>query len=176
MGRAKRAMLVATSGLLLVAGGWAYAQQRAPSRVSPEDFIEIQQALWRNHQGFDFATTDNAEMWLRSFAADAELHNGGRIIKGEDGIRGFALDYYKGNPERRMRHWTSTFTVTPTAEGAMLSSFWMITTSESAKGSLRLGATGRYESSVVKAADGSWRIKKHVVFGEGSIIATAAQQ
>lgn len=38
---------------------------------------------------------------------------------------------------------------------------------------MRLGGTGRYESSMVKTPDG-WRIKKHVVFGEGAIVATVA--
>jgi hypothetical protein len=170
----KRWVLVAMVGTLLIAGGWVYAQQRTASRVSAEDFIGVQQALWTNHHGFDFAPSDNAEMWTRSFTPDAELHNGGRVIKGENAIRQFALDYYKSNALRRMRHWTSTFTVTKTNEGAMLSAFWMITTSEDPKAPMRLGATGRYESSMVKTSDG-WRIKKHVVFGEGGIVATAAQ-
>jgi hypothetical protein len=175
MGRAPRTLLVVMLGALLVGAGWVSAQNPTTSRprIHADDFIEIQQALWRNHQGFDFATSDNADMWLRSFAPDAELHNGGRIIKGEDGIRGFALDYYQTNPERRMRHWTSTFTVTPTAEGATLSAFWMITVSETAKGPMRLGGSGRYETTMVKVADGSWRIKKHVVFGDGAIVAAA---
>ena len=40
------------------AGGFGWAQQRGGSRLTVEDYAEIQRLLWTNHQGFDFATED----------------------------------------------------------------------------------------------------------------------
>ena len=158
--------IVALCGVV-AATSWGYAQQRGTPTVTAQDFVEIQQLLWRNHQGFDFASRDNADMWVSTFTPDAELNSPGRAVVGEEAIRQLALDYFKDDPQRRIRHWTSTFLVTPTPEGATLTAFWMITTS-SGGGPLRLGGTGRYESTLVKTDDG-WRLKRHVAISEGSL-------
>ena len=68
-----------------------------------------------------------------------------------------------------MRHWTSTFHVTPNAEGATLSAFYFTMTQEQGRPGLNIGrSAGRYESLVVKTPAG-WRIKHHVVFSEGAV-------
>lgn len=148
--------------------GFACAQRSGGSGLTAEDYNEIQRLLWTNHQGFDFATQDNADLWLSTFLPDGEIHNSGRVVAGEDEIREFALGYYRSDPDRKMRHWTSTFYITPNDEGATLSAFWYIMTQESGQTGLRIGPAGRYESTVVKTADG-WRIKKHGVFMEGMV-------
>ena len=160
--------IVALCGVV-AAASWGYTQQRRDPTITAQDFVEIQQLLWRNHQGFDFANRDNGEMWVSTFTPDAELDSPGpgRVIVGEKAIRQAALDYFKDDPQRRIRHWTSTFLVAPTPEGATLTAFWMITTS-SGGGPLRLGGTGRYESTLVKTDDG-WRLKRRVAISEGSL-------
>ena len=110
-------VIVALCGVV-AAASWGYAQQRGTPTVTAQDFVEIQQLLWRNHQGFDFASRDNADMWVSTFTPDAELNSPGRAVVGEEAIRQLALDYFKDDPQRRIRHWTSTFLVTPTPEGA----------------------------------------------------------
>lgn len=147
------------------AGGWAFAQQQKTS-VSPEDFIQIQELLWRNHWGFDFATEDHADLWTSTFTPDAELEQGGRVVRrGAQDVRQMALDYYKDAPTRKMRHFTSTFYIRPTAEGANLQAFWYITTQEPGQTGMRLGGSGRYNSDVVKTS-GGWKIKRHRVLGD----------
>ena len=154
--------------------GYAYAQQRGGPALSAADYGEIQRLLWTNHQGFDFATEDNADLWTSTFLPDGEIHNSGRVVAGEDAIREFALGYFRDDPERKIRHWTSTFYITPNPEGATLSAFWYIMTQESGQTGLSIGPAGRYESDVVKTPQG-WRIKKHGVFGEGFVTARATQ-
>ena len=155
------------------AGGFGWAQQRGGSRLTVEDHAEIQRLLWTNHQGFDFATEDNADLWTSTFLPDGEIHNSGRVVAGEDEIRRFALNYFANDPERKIRHWTSTFYITPHEEGATLSAFWYIMTQESGQTGLTIGPAGRYESVVVKTGDG-WRIKTHGVFVEGMVSAGPA--
>ncbi len=45
----------------------------APSKLSTEDFTEIQRLLYTNHTGYDFAFRDNGKMWADSFTDDAVL-------------------------------------------------------------------------------------------------------
>src|SRR5205807_767691 len=109
------------------------------------------------------------DMWTSTFLPDAILDNGTIHLEGEKAIRQFSLDYYQDDPKRIMRHWTSTFHVTPNAEGAVLSTFYFIMTQEQGRPGLNLGTSaGRYESLVVKTRAG-WRIKHHVVLGEGAV-------
>ncbi len=170
----RRRLMVAL--VVFVAGaasGWAVAQQRKTS-VNPDDFIQIQELLWKNHWGFDFTTEDHADLWTSTFTPDAELEQGGRVVRsGLQDIRQMALDYYKDQPTRKMRHWTSTFYIRPTPEGANLRAFWYITTQEPGQTGMRIGGSGQYNSDVVKTPAG-WRIKRHRVVSDGGIVANAA--
>ena len=152
------------------AAGFVYAQQRGEPALAADDYAAIQRLLWTNHQGFDFATDDNADLWTSTFVPDAEIHNSGRVVAGGEAIREFALDYFKTDPRRKIRHWTSTFHITPSAEGATLAAFWFIMTQSGGEDGLRIGSGGRYESTVVRTPTG-WRIKKHVVLPEGPVTA-----
>ena len=154
----------------LVGAGVTQAQ-RQPA-ISTEDFTEIQRLLYTNHTGYDFAMRDNADMWTGTFLPDAVLDNGPTHLVGEKEIRQFALTPLKTNPDRKFRHWTTTFHVSPHKEGAILSAFYLTIADSGPKRNMVIGGTGRYESLVVKTRDG-WRIKHHVVHGEGGVTARA---
>ncbi|HEV3063189.1 MAG TPA: nuclear transport factor 2 family protein [Vicinamibacterales bacterium] len=165
-----RLRILAAAGLAsaVVAGGWSHATQMQVPRVSAQDFTEIQDLLWTNHTGYDFAQRDNGDMWTSTFLPDAVLDNGSTHLEGQTAIRRYATDYYKADPKRILRHWTSTFHVTPNAVGATLSAFYFTMTQDQGKPGLNIGVAGRYESLVVKT-DAGWRLKHHVVYGEGAV-------
>jgi hypothetical protein len=168
----KRHVIPAFLCLISALGGAAlvHAQQKK-TPLTTDDYYEIQRLLYTNHTGYDFAIRDNGDMWTSTFLPDAILDNGPTThLVGEAAIRAYAVTPAKAAPTRKFRHWTSTFNVTPNNEGAILSAFYLVISDSNGTGPMTIGATGRYESLVVKTKNG-WRIKHHVVYGEGSAIA-----
>ncbi|MGE0392359.1 MAG: nuclear transport factor 2 family protein [Vicinamibacterales bacterium] len=163
--------------LLSAAGGAVFVHAQQKKSIATDDFVEIQRLLYANHTGYDFAVRDNGDLWTSTFTPDAVLDNGPNThLVGETAIRAYAAGPAAKAPSRKFRHWTSTFHVTPNAEGAILSAFYLIVSDGEGNGPMTVGATGRYESQVVKTKQG-WKIKHHVVYGEGSAVArTAAMQ
>lgn len=143
----------------------------APSKISTEDFTEIQRLLYTNHTGYDFAFRDGGKMWADSFTADAVLDNPPSHLVGRKQIQAYATDPLVLDPERKLRHWTTTFNVQPHPEGAILSAFYIAVINTTPRREMLITGTGRYESLVVKTKDG-WRLKHHVVISEGSLLAT----
>jgi hypothetical protein len=166
----KRVMAtLALCGVSAFAGAtWSQARAAA-SRVSTEDFTEIQRLLYDNHTGYDFAARDNGEMWANTFTDDAVLDNPPTHLVGRKQIQAYATDPLVKDPKWTLRHWTTTFHVTPTAEGAILSAFYIAVQNNGPNRELAMNGTGRYESLVVKTKDG-WRIKHHVVISEGKLL------
>ncbi len=165
----KRIVIAAIAcAAVVVAAGWVSAQQKKAPTLTTVDRYEIQDLLMTNHTGYDFALRDNGDMWTNTFTPDAVLDNPPTHLEGHQAIRAYALDPYKTDPKRMLRHWTSTFHVTPNAEGAILSAFYVTMTSSQGKPMVFGSSTGRYESQVVKTRDG-WRIKHHVVISEGPV-------
>ncbi len=169
----KRMVLPVFLCLLSAAAGAALVQAQQKKSLTSDDYFEIQRLLYTNHTGYDFAIRDNGEMWTKTFTPDAILDNAPSHLVGEKEIRAYAVDPAQAAPTRKFRHWTSTFNVTPNAEGAILSAFYLVISDNNGVGPMTIGATGRYESQVVKTKDG-WRIKHHVVHGEGSAVARTA--
>jgi hypothetical protein len=160
---------VAAVAVFAMAGRGLAQQQKAAARISTADYAEIQRLLYTNHTGYDFARKDNADMWTDTFLPDAVLDNPPTHLEGHAQIRAYALAPLKLDPKRELRHWTSTFHVEPHPEGAILSAFYVTMTQSQGRPGMVFGmSTGRYESVVVKTADG-WRIKHHVVIGEGPV-------
>jgi hypothetical protein len=154
---------------MLATAVWMQAQQK--SAFGTNDFLDLQRLLWRNHWGYDFADQDNAEMWLSSFTPDAVLDSGaGQPITGVENIRQFALRQFRTNPDSKTRHYTSTFNMTPNAEGAVLSALYFIVMKDLKTGAMQLSRTGYYESQAVRTKDG-WKIKHHIVHLEGELTA-----
>lgn len=170
MRRMRLVVVLTASAVIVGLGGWGYAQQKkTPAPLSTDDYVEIQRLLYTNHTGYDLAQRDNGDMWTNTFLPDAVLDNPPSHLVGHKEIRAYATDPYKTDPKRMLRHWTSTFHVSPHPEGAILSAFY--TTMISVKGGPMTwgGSTGRYESLVVKTKDG-WRFKHHVVISEGPVV------
>lgn len=166
--RQRIAIAVIVCATTVAATGWVFAQQKKIPTVTAQDRYEIHDLLMTNHTGYDFASRDNADMWVSTFTPDAVLDNPPSHVVGLQEIRAFAMNQYKTDPKHMLRHWTSTFHVTPNAEGAILSAFY-VTMRSSQGGPMVFGAsTGRYESQVIKTRDG-WRIKHHVIVSEGPV-------
>ncbi len=153
-------------------GGLSLSAQPRLTRVSADDFVAIQQLLWDNHWGYDFAIRDGADLWTSTFLPDARIDSDAGVhLSGHAEIRQYALDPIKQNPDRRLRHWTSTFQITPNKEGAILKAFWYTVADDGKPGSkLTIGVTGWYESQVVRTSQG-WKIKRHGIHPEGGIVA-----
>ena len=170
----KRFIVPAVLCLVSALGGAALVQAQQKRSLSAEDFSEIQRLLYANHTGYDFAMRDDGDLWLSTFTPDAVLDNGPNThLVGEKAIRAYASEPAALAPSRRFRHWTSTFHVTPNAEGAILSAFYLVISDNNGKSPMTIGATGRYESQVVKTKQG-WKIKHHVVYSEGSTVARSS--
>jgi hypothetical protein len=167
----KRYLAPAIMCVISALSGAAFVQaQQSRKAISTEDFVEIQRLLWSNHTGYDFAVRDNGDLWTSTFTPDAILDNGPSThLVGEKEIRAYATDPAAKSPDRHFRHWTSTFHVTPNAEGAILSAFYIAVYDNNGRGPMFMGPTGRYESQVVKTKAG-WKIKHHRVYSEGSIV------
>lgn len=159
---------------LCAASAWAGATwsrvKAAPSKISTEDFTEIQRLLYTNHTGYDFAERDRGALWASTFTEDAVLDNPPTHLEGRKRIQAYATDPIDKDPNYKLRHWTTTFHVTPHPEGAILSAFWIPLTNTGPNREFVVGGTGRYESLVVKTKDG-WKIKHHVVVAEGPVVA-----
>src|SRR5689334_6465314 len=111
----------ATVALCVVSAlaGTVWGQVRRAAAISTDDFVEIQRLLWTNHTGYDFAMRDHGDMWTSTFLPDAVLDNGPTThLVGADQIRQYSVTPLKDDPDRKFRHWTSTFHLTPNAEGA----------------------------------------------------------
>ena len=172
----KRVMFVLVLCAVSAFGGATWSQAKAAaSRISTEDFTEIQRLLYTNHTGYDFASRDNGEMWANTFLDDAVLDNPPTHLVGRKQIQAYSTDPLVKDPQRKLRHWTTTFNATPTPEGAILSAFYIAITNTGPNREMVIGGTGRYESLVVKTKDG-WRIKHHVVVSEGPVVATPIPQ
>jgi hypothetical protein len=152
-------------------GGAIWSQvTAAPSKISTEDYTEIQRLLYTNHTGYDFAERDRGALWASTFTEDAVLDNPPSHLVGRKQIQAYATDPIDKDPQRKLRHWTTTFSVTPHPEGAMLSAFWIPLTNTGPNREFVVGGTGRYESLVVKTKDG-WKLKHHKVISEGPVVA-----
>ncbi len=171
----KRIVLPMTLCFVSALGGAALVQaQQKKTNITTDDFVEIQRLLYANHTGYDFAMRDNGDLWTSTFTPDAILDNGPNThLVGEKEIRAYATVPADRSPTRKFRHWTSTYNVTPNAEGAILSAFYLVISDGDGRTPMTIGATGRYESQVVKTKSG-WKVKHHVVYMEGSAIARTA--
>ena len=118
------------------------AQQNSV-HISTDDFTAIQRLLYANHTGYDFASRDNGDLWTSTFAPDAVLDNPPTRLVGEKAIRAYATDPVQKTPDRKLRHWTTTFHVTPAPEGAILSAVYLIISDPGGKG-MAIGGTGRH--------------------------------
>ncbi len=167
----RRAMAVLALCAVSAVGGAMWARtDAAPSRISTEDFTEIQRLLYTNHTGYDFAERDHGALWASTFTEDAVLDNPPTHLVGRKQIQAYASDPVDQDPTRKLRHWTTTFSVTPHPEGAILSAFYIPLTNSGPNREFVVGGTGRYESLVVKTKDG-WKIKHHKVVSEGPVVA-----
>jgi 3-phenylpropionate/cinnamic acid dioxygenase small subunit len=161
----RRLSAALTIGLFaaFASAGWAWAQGRSSSgALTGADYAEIHQLYARYAQGTDFG---NAEMWLGVFTQDATFRptanqpGGGTAHVGREAMTKWRAGVFAGRkPPYHYRHWTSSWVITPTADGnARGRVYWMAfdPTTEP----LAVVDTGFYEDTYVRTADG-WRIRE----------------
>ena len=140
-------------------GGLGFAAQRDASSevLSGADYADIIHLFGRYNQGTDFR---DAEMWLSVFTEDAVFQPGvGReeYVGKEALAKWRAENFAARSPERKYRHWNSSWVVTKTADGARGRGYLVginVTTGEPV-----LHESGYYEDVYVKTPEG-WRIKE----------------
>ena len=139
--------------------GMGYAQPRggASEMLSGSDYAEIIHLFGRYNQGTDFR---DAEMWLSVFTDDAVFQPG---VDREEYVGKAALAEWRAQnfaaraPDRRYRHWNSSWVVTPTTEGATGRGYLLGINATT--GDPVVEESGYYEDVYVETSDG-WRIKE----------------
>lgn len=159
---ARRVVQVAVLvGVVLTGIGWVHAQGsgKGGMTITPQDYAELQHLALRLNQGADFHDSD---LWVSQWTPDGVWTNtSGREYVGHDGLREYRRTRRAEVGGRSdIRHWTNGLVLTPTADGAIGRSYYMIlnvTTSPPTT-----VASGHYEDVFAKTADG-WRIKHRVI-------------
>src|SRR5258708_2466783 len=147
--------------LSLVVGGvtWSHAQQRA-TKLTADDYIEIQQLYARYNHAID---SGDAEGYANLFVPDGSFNNN----IGHDAL----IAFIKNRNGANMRHWNTNLVITPTPEGASGAVSLMFLTAGLTP-PVVTGA-GKYDDTLVKTAQG-WRFKKRTNRREGPPAAAPA--
>ena len=158
-------------GLLaaLTSVGWVWAQGRSNARaLTGTDYAEIYQLYARYAQGTDFG---NAKMWLDVFTDDATFNpsangaNGGSPQVGKQAITKWRMDNFAARkPDRQYRHWTGSFTITPSPDGnATGRVYWQAF--DPTINPRSVTDTGYYDDIYVRTSNG-WRIKQRLAHSD----------
>ena len=129
----------------LVLAGMAPASAQT---LSAADHLEIQQLYARYNHTMDGG---DAEGWADTFGADGMFRN----ATGRDALVEFATNLHK-NRIGIARHWNTNLVVTPTAEGADGTCYFMLWNTGVRPPTITV--SGKYNDKLVKTADG-WRFK-----------------
>jgi hypothetical protein len=134
---------------------WVYAQTSAgPSgRLSPEDFLEIEQLVQGYTHGIDVGPEDAS--WV--FTPDGSFVSSRRTVKGEKEVKAMYADRRKRhNPKQR--HLLTNLIIKPTTEGAAGTAY--ITVVEPGANSMpTISYYGMYDDTYVRTPLG-WRIMR----------------
>jgi hypothetical protein len=136
--------------------GWVYAETNArPSgRLSPEDFLEIEQLVQGYTHGIDIGPEDASWVYTPD-GVFASANN--RSVNGEKELKAF----YEARRKRhnpRQRHLVTNLIVKPTTEGASGTAY--ITIVEPGTNSMPMIAYyGMYNDTYVRTREG-WRLKR----------------
>jgi hypothetical protein len=155
--------IVLMSLLVAVAGvGWGYAQQRnGGERLTPQDYIEIQQLYATYSHTLDKAEGDR---FASTFTADGEFTRGRAAGSGSETrtpLKGTQALTRMGSTVGGGRHFTANLTITPTPDGARGSCYLLLLDAHNVPATLT--ETAIYDDTLVKTAQG-WRFKKRVVW------------
>lgn len=149
-------LIIMCTTTMVAAASWISAQQKRPSRLTAEDYMEIQQLYQSYQRGVDGGPQDSS--WV--FTPDGAFVNGGRTVSGEKALKEFYANVNKTHVDK-IRHLLSNIIVSPLSEGANGSAYlFTIDGTDSSKPSM-IVYYGVYDDMLVKTAAG-WRIKRRV--------------
>ena|SRR5579872_231383 len=143
-----------------VVGGvtWSRAQQRV-TKLTADDYIEIQQLYARYNHAIDGG---DAEGYASLFVPDGSFNNN----VGHDQL----VTFIKNRNGANMRHWNTNLVITGTPEGAS-GSVYLMFLNVGVNPPVVTGA-GKYDDTLVKTSDG-WRFKRRTNRREGPPAAPA---
>lgn len=154
-------VLVTLAVVFTLGFGWVSAQQRGggSSGLTGQDYGEIENLYARYSQGSDF---QDAELFVSAFSEDGTIVRAdGSSITGMTALRAERAERYQGRTgDVGRRHRTSSYLITPTADGASGRAYYVlldVTTRPSTTIS-----TGYYDDEFVRTSDG-WRIKRRTI-------------
>jgi hypothetical protein len=148
-----RTRLVCTVTLVVGAVALALAGQQSVGKLSPEDYIEIEQLYARYNHLID---SGDAEGYASLFTPDGSFN----ANKGHDAL----VQFIRNRNAPNLRHWNTNLVITPTAEGARGAVYLMFL--NVAGRPAAVGNAGKYEDTLVKTPQG-WRFKTRVNRIEG---------
>ena len=134
----------------------------ASGGLTAQDYADIQQLYWRYNHGADFG---DADLYASVFTDDAVLRSSdGQEHIGKDEITGFISRSLAGRTgDTGRRHWNNSWRITPSAEGARGSTYWLLLGVST--GQPTNSRSGYYEDVYAKTSDG-WLIKSRTIFGD----------
>jgi len=156
--RTRHSLMAITLLGFFAAGGWVYTQQKTSpgtAVLTGLDYAEIQQLYVRYAHAIN---AGNGEAYAAVFTADGGFHSlqpadgSLRHIVGHKAL----VEFANQGTMRKMRAWPAPPVVTPTAEGASGSAYFL-NLDVSGKQPV-VTFSGIYEDAFVKTTDG-WRIK-----------------
>jgi len=151
--------------LIAISGGvWLYAQQQktAPSMLSPQDYLEIQQLYGYYTRDVDPGSERDAS-WL--YAPDGTFEIRGQKHTGQKALQEFYARVRK-NQAFGVRHLNSNFLLVPTAEGARGTAYMVQVERKDASKPIQTTMFGVYHDTFVKTPEG-WRFKSRVLRPDG---------
>ncbi len=170
--RTIRWAVTVTLVVVLACAAWVAARDRKEATLTAGDYAELQHLTARLNQGAD---SHDADMWVSLWTPDGVWTNTeGQSHRGHDGLRAYRRARRAELDGRTdIRHWTNSLILTPTADGAVGRSYYVM---------IRVNANpplpasaGHYEDVYVRTATG-WRIKSRTIRGYPRDAAIAVTQ
>lgn len=133
----------------------AAGAQSAPSTLTAQDFVDIQQLYAKYNWTLD---AGDAEGYASTFTPDGAFN----ANAGHDAIVNFANTFHAG-VGAHVKHWNTNLMITPTAGGATGQVYLMLVDYATRPPSIFTSAS--YSDELVKTAQG-WRFKKRTTRGD----------
>lgn len=138
--------------------GSGSAAAAADGALMAQDYAEIEQLYWRYNHGADFR---DADLFVSAFADDAVFKVGDRQFSGREELMAFRRERHAGRTgDTGRRHWNNGWRITPTADGAMGRTYWLLV--DVSGGQPNHVSSGYYDDEYVKTPDG-WRISSRTI-------------
>lgn len=135
----------------------AYAQEKGGTKLTPQDYAEIQQLYARYAQAID-THAENGMAYARTFTPDGEFFVGDTKVAGREKLAAYNLTM--GVANRSPTHFNTNLVVEPSPEGARGKVYLLIVGAPQQPDARPAVSTiGTYQDVLVKTSEG-WRFKQ----------------